>query len=311
MSLYQVPILTNGATHPAEQFRALVKDLSNGSEGITQGDDLKVTQLGTPGGGVQVSDGSGVVRGRVNAFQGSYAVRNQGAATVDIAPTGGSSRSDMIIVRVEDPEYEGSLDPETDQINYFQVISNVSSSALSIPDGRTGIPLARIDIPASTSTITDAMIVDLRKVANPRRDRRLYTQSPIADSSLIGASTTYSYFNTALGWNIAVPDWATTVRIKLDISSIRYSVADYAGALSATFGSSLTLQPISLDDNQGTGVRKIPAIVADTLTVPAAYRGTTQTLRAQANGSSGNAGRINVSTYTTFVADVEFEEAPR
>lgn len=311
MSLIPQPILVNGATHPAQTFRMLVRDLARGNEGITQGDDLKVTQLATPGGGVTVADGSGVVRGRANTFQGSYAVCNTGSADVPIAATGGTGRSDMVIVRVEDPEYEGSLNPATDQIAYFQVISNVSSSALSIPDGRTGIPLCRIDIPASTSTITDAMIVDLRKVANPRRDRRLYTQSPIADSSLIGASTTYSYFDTALGWNIAVPDWATTVRIKIDVCPLRYSVADYAGALRATFGASLTLQAVSIDDNQGTGVRKIPAICADTLAVPAAYRGTTQLLRTQANGSAGNAGRINISTYTTLVADVEFEEAPR
>lgn len=311
MSLFPRPILTNGATHSAQQFRMLVRDLANGSEGITQGDDLKITQRSTPGGGVSVADGSGVIRGRANTFQGSYAACNIGAADVTIAATGGSARSDMVILRIEDPEYEGSLDPDTDEIAYFQVISNVSSSATAIPDARTGIPLARIDIPASTSTITDAMIVDLRKVANPRRSRRLYTQSPTADSALIGSSTTYSYFSTASGWNIAVPDWATTVRLRVDVCPIRYSTADFFGALRATFGASLTLQATSLDDNQGSAVRKIPGICADTLTVPSAYRGTTQLLRAQGNGASGNTGRINVTTATTFVADVEFEEAPR
>ena len=159
MPLYQVPILVNGATHSAEQFRAMVQDLARGAEGITAGTDLKVTQLSTPGSGVQVASGSGVVRGRYNAFQGSYAVRNQGAATVDVAATGGSPRSDMLILRVEDPQYEGNLDPEVDNVNYFQIISGVSSSATTIPDGRTGIPLARIDIPASTSTITNACLL--------------------------------------------------------------------------------------------------------------------------------------------------------
>ncbi|MEZ7005664.1 hypothetical protein [Streptomyces sp. AD55] len=311
MSLFARPILTNGATHPAQQFRMLVRDLARGNEGITEGDDLKVSQLSTPGGSVQVSDGSGVIRGRANVFQGTYSVCNIGSATVPIAPTGASGRSDMVIVRVEDPEYEGSLNPQIDQITYFQVISNVSASATSIPDGRTGIPLARIDIPANTSTITNAMIKDVRSVANPRRDRQLYTQSPTADSTAIGASTTWTYFSTAPGWNIAVPVWATQVKIKVDVSPIRYNIGPFLGALRATFGSSLTLQPISLDDNQ-TGTRKLPAIVADTLTIPAAYRGTTQLLRAQANGASDNGpGRIAVTSYTTLVADVEFVEAPR
>ncbi|WP_042174562.1 hypothetical protein [Streptomyces sp. NBRC 110035] len=311
MALFARPILTNGATHPAQQFRMLVRDLANGAEGVTQGDDLKVAQRSTPGSGVTIGDGSGIVRGRANTFQGHYAVCNIGAADVPVAATGGTGRSDMIIVRVEDPEYEGSLDPQVDQVTYFDVISNVSASATVIPDGRTGIPLARIDIPASTSTITNAMITDLRKIANPRRQRRMYTHSPASDSSLIGSSTTYSYFSTEAGQNIAIPDWATTARIRVDVCPLRYSVDNYFGALRATFGSSLTLQFTSLDDNQGTGIRKIPAIVADTLTIPSSYRGTTQLLRAQANGASGNGGRINVTTSTTFVYDVEFEEAPR
>ncbi|MFJ4473225.1 hypothetical protein ACIP2X_37825 [Streptomyces sp. NPDC089424] len=311
MTLFPRPILTDGATHPASQFRMLVRDLARGAEGITEGDDLKVTQRSTPGGGVTVGDGSGVIRGRDDAFQGTYSACNVGAVDVDIAATGGSPRSDMVILRIEDPEYTGTLDPEVAEIAYFQVISNVSSSATAIPDSRTGIPLARIDIPASTATITNAMITDLRTVANPRRTRQMETSSPATESALIGASTTYSYFSTEAGKNFYVPVWATKARIRIDVSPIKYSVNNFSGALAATFGSSLTLQAISLDDNQGTGIRKQPAIVADTLTIPDAYRGTTQLLRARANGGSGNPGRISVTNYTAFIYDVEFEEAPR
>ncbi|MFE6412539.1 hypothetical protein ACFVOR_37030 [Streptomyces sp. NPDC057837] len=313
MALFARPILTNGATHPAQQFRMLVRDLANGAEGITQGDDLKVTQRSTPGGGVTVGDGSGVIRGRANTFQGHYSVCNIGSVNIDIAATGsGAGRSDMLIVRVEDPDYEGSLDPQVDQVTYFQVISNVSSSATTIPDGRTGIPLARIDIPASTSTITDAMITDLRKVANPRRTRTLVTQSPASLSSGIGSSTSYSYFSTAAGWNIAIPDWATKAIVKIDVSPIRYDLGNFWGQISATFGSSLTVQPTTLDDNQGSGTRRIPAIIADTLTLPASYRGTTQLLRVRAAAmATGQTGRIYVDSGTTLVADVQFEEAAR
>ncbi|MYW43044.1 hypothetical protein [Streptomyces sp. SID161] len=311
MTLFPRPILTNGATHPAAQFRMLVRDLARNAEGITEGDDLKVTQRSTPGSGVTVGDGSAVIKGRDDAFQGHYSACNVGAVDVDIAATGGTGRSDMLILRIEDREYTGNLDPEVDQIAYFQIISNVSSSATVIPDGRTGIPLARIDIPSSTATITNAMITDLRFIANPRRTRQMYTHSPTATSSLIGGSTTYSYFSTEPGQNIAIPTWATKARVRLDVSPIRYTVASYFGALSATFGSSLTLQAVALDDNQGAGTRQSPSVVADTLTIPSAYRGTTQLLRAQANGGSGNTGRISVSNYTSFIYDVEFEEAPR
>ncbi|MEU5490247.1 hypothetical protein AB0G98_21220 [Streptomyces sp. NPDC020196] len=311
MSLYQVPILVNGATHSAEQFRAMVQDLARGAEGITQGTDLKVTQLSTPGTSVQVVDGSGVVRGRVNAFQGTYAVRNQGAATVPIAATGGSGRSDMLILRVEDPQYEGSLNPAVDQINYFQVISGVSSSATTIPDGRTGIPLARIDIPASTSTITNAMIKDIRTIANPRRESRLLTQSPAtASTAITGSTLVYSYFSTAAGWSIAIPSWATTVRVKIDVAGLRLLVNPFYGVLRATFGTSLTLQATTLDDNQ-SGTRRISSLVADTLTIPDTYRGTTQLLRLQGAGATGNTGQMQVDAAAMLVAQVEFEEAAR
>jgi len=311
MPLYQVPILVNGATHSAEQFRAMVQDLARGAEGITAGTDLKVTQLGTPGSGVQVASGSGVVRGRYNAFQGSYAVRNQGAATVNVAATGGTGRSDMLILRVEDPQYEGTLDPEVDNINYFQIISGVSSSATTIPDGRTGIPLARIDIPASTSTITNAMIKDIRVIANPRREARLLTQSPAtASTAITGSSLVYSYFSTAAGWSIPIPSWASTARVKIDVAGLRLLVNPFYGVLRATFGASLTLQATTLDDNQ-SGTRRINSFIADTLTIPDAYRGTTQLLRLQGAGATGNTGQMQVDAAAMLAAQVEFEEAPR
>lgn len=312
MTLFQAPILTNGATHSAQQFRMLVRDLASGAQGITQGDDLKVSALGTPGAGVQVADGSGIVRSTANTFGGSYAVCNIGSATVNIASTGASPRSDMVVLRVLDPEYEGSLDPATDQVEFFDVISGVSSTATTVPAGYTAIPLARIDIPASTSTITSGMIVDIRQIAKPRRDRALWTYSPTAALQEIGGTSgSFSYWSNVAGWNIAVPDWATTVKIVLTVCQIRYSTGNFFGDLSATFGSSLSMQNTILDDNGGTSPRRGTVICADTLTLPSAYRGTTQLLRPRGAGATGNAGKVGMDSSVTLVADVEFNEAPR
>lgn len=313
MTLFRVPLLVNGASHPAQSFRMMIRDLARGSEGITQGDDLRVSELDTPGGGVQISDGSGVVRGRVSTFQGSYAVCNSGVDdTITIAANGGgSTRYDLVVLRVEDPEYEGTLDPETDDINYFQVISNVSSTATTAPDGRTSIALARIAIPAATATITDAMITDVRQVANPRRERTQQVQTPGTLSNLIGGTSgSYAYFDSSSGWAVAVPSWATTARIKVDVAGLRLATGVVFGNFRATFGASLSLQPTIVDDNQ-TSTRRLYHMAADTLTIPDAYRGTTQTLRAQFAGLAGNAGTVSVDASTTLVADVEFFEAPR
>lgn len=312
MTLFQAPLLTNGATHPAQQFRMMTRDLARGNEGITEGDDLKVTALGTPGTSVQVSDGAGVIRGKANTFQGSYNVCNIGSMNVPVTATGGSPRSDMLVLRVLDPEYEGALNPATDQIMYFYVISNVGNTATVVPAGYTAIPLARIDIPASTSVITNAMIVDIRQCANPRRTRDLYTQSPAsASTEITGSSNAFASFSTAAGWTITVPTWATKVTIRLDIAGLRLSTANFFGNLRTFFGSSLTTQSVVVDDNQGTGVRRITAITGDNLVIPTAYRGTSQVLRAQAAGATGNTGKISVDTSSTLFADVEFFELPR
>lgn len=310
MSLFPQPILTNGATHSAQQFRLLVRDLARGAEGVTEGDDLKVTQRGTPGAGVTVSDGSGVIQGRVNAYQGHYAVCNTGSSNVDIASTSASPRSDMLIVRVEDPEYEGTLNPATDAICYFQIISGVSSSATAIPDGRTGIPLARIDIPASTSTITNAMITDLRKVANPRRERTRYLYSPASLTEFSGDGTFRTLGGSGAPWTIPVPAWATKAIVSVDVAGLRLSTNPIFGQVRFLLGSSLTGQAVNIDDN-ATGVRRITAMTADTLTIPSGYRGTNQVLTPQFTGQTGYGGKIGYDTATTILADVEFLESPR
>ncbi|MCA1220246.1 hypothetical protein [Streptomyces sp. 8L] len=312
MTLFQAPILTDGATHSAQQFRMLVRDLANGAEGITQGDDLKVTPLSTPGAAVQVADGSGIIRSKANSFGGSYSACNIGAASVDIASTGGSPRSDMVILRILDPEYEGDLDPATDPIMFFDVVSGVASTATTVPAGYTAIALARIDLPASTSTITAAMITDIRSVANPRRQRTLNVYSPTAALNEFGGNASvYSYWTNVPGWNIPIPDWATTARIMLTVCQIRFSTNDFFGNLSATFGASLSMQQTVLDDNGGTGPRRSTVVCADTFTLPDAYRGTTQLLRARGCGAPGNTGKVGMDSSVTLVADVEFNEAPR
>lgn len=109
--------------------------LSNSSvPGIAAGDAVQVTPLSTPGSGVSVADGFRTV-------------------SVGIGPTGHRGRSDMLIVRAQGAEREGAL----------EVIPDVPPNAATVPGGRSGIPLARIDVPRYADTITSAMIVRLQK----------------------------------------------------------------------------------------------------------------------------------------------------
>ncbi|MGY0065113.1 hypothetical protein ACWY4P_53995 (plasmid) [Streptomyces sp. LZ34] len=324
MALNPTPIATTGAMHTAQQFRMMIRDLSRANEGITEGDHLKVTALATPGGGVQIADGSAVIIGRVSSVQGSYSAYNIGVDTsVTIAPTGGSGRSDMVVLRVEDPEYEGTRDPETDPIVFFEVVSNVSSSATTVPSGYSAIPLARIDIPASTATITNSMVKDLRKVANPRRDRFLYPYyavDPLVEIS--GTSETWKTHPPLASaspagnmQNIAIPSWATKAKVMFTIGGIRLATGNVFGGLRFKLGTEEAAQWVSIDDNQGSAARRLGSmIMAETIdlttTTGAAMRGTTQPFYSRMRTRSTNAGTIGVDGATTFVIDIEFTEGP-
>lgn len=316
MALNPTPIATTGAMHTAQQFRMMIRDLSRANQGITEGDHMKVTALATPGGGVQIADGSAVIIGRVSTVQGSYSAYNIGVDTsVTISPTGGTGRSDMVILRVEDPEYEGTRDPEVDPIVYFQVVSNVGSTATTVPSGYSAIPLARIDIPASTATITNSMIKDLRKVANPRRDRILYpyyAQDPLVEIS--GTSETWKTHPNLVLASVAVPSWATSAKVVFTINGLRLADGNVWGNFRFMLGSIEAAQWVGIDDNQGTAARRQTVQMVETIdlttTTGAAMRGTNQNFYSRMRTRSGNAGKIGVDATTTFNIDIEFNEGP-
>lgn len=323
MALKPVPIAVTGAPHDAQQFRMLVKDLARDQQGVTTGLDLKVTALAVNGAGVQVGDGSGVIAGVVSPVQGHYSAYNIGSTTVPISATGGTSRSDMVILRVEDPEYEGTRDPAVDDIVFFDVISNVGTSATTVPSGYSAIPLARIDIPASTATITSSMIKDLRQVANPRRERILYPyyyQGALEEIS--GTDETWKTLPALAGASpagsmasIAIPEWARQAQVIFAATGIRMDDGNVWAGFRFQLGTIEAAQWVSIDDNQGTVPRRVHHIemvetVDLTTTTGAAMRGTNQPFRSRMRTRWNNGGRIGVDETTTFKIDVEFLEGP-
>ncbi|MFF4606092.1 hypothetical protein ACFY12_25545 [Streptomyces sp. NPDC001339] len=309
MTLAQAPLLVDGATHSAQTFRQMIKDLSRGQEGVTEAPALKVAPLPVPGAGVQVGDGSAVVRGKANMWQGSYTAYNIGATTVPVAPTGATPRSDLVVLRVTDPEYEGALDPAADAINTFEVIPNVAKTATAVPPGVTGIPLARLDLPANTGTVTAAMIQDLRKVANPRRERTLYSAYPSQRSKAWQDDGQYHTWPTEARWMIPVPEWATKAIIVVTLAGLRLDFADVYGVMHLILGD-VVGQGTVIDDDQGKAIRRTTAVVADTLTVPAEYRGTNRSLFLRTRMDTEDKGDLSVDEGTSIVADVEFTEGP-
>ncbi|WP_328434847.1 hypothetical protein [Streptomyces sp. NBC_00425] len=306
MALIQPPMLTHGGTHPARAFRMMVRDLASGNQGVTEGNDLKVRQWTTPGAGVRVGDGSAVVTGAAWG-QGSYTQYNVGDAIVPIAPTGSSVRSDLICLRVEDPEYEGNRDPAADDIGYFHVVSGVSATAKVVPSGMTAIPLARLDIPANTATITNAMVTDLRRIANPRRERTLYTAYPSALNRLTAQNGQWYNWPAAARWKVPIPSWATSAKLLVTLAGLRLSESDVFANMQTSLGTD-TGQTTAIDDDQGANIRRNTVVLADTITLSAALRGTTQDLFVRTQPSKSEWGNLGVDAATSLIADVEFTE---
>ncbi|MFD7769864.1 hypothetical protein [Streptomyces sp. NPDC059787] len=306
MTLIQPPMMVNGGTHPARTMRMMIRDLSRGSQGVTEYNDLKVTQQTTPGAGVQVGDGSGVVRG-ASWGQGSYTQYNVGTALVDIAPTEATPRTDMVVLRILDPEYEGSLDPATNDIGFFDVVSNVSATATTVPAGMTAIPLARVTQPENCATITNAMITDLRRIANPRRERQLYTAFPSSASRLTYQDAQWRNWPAQARWSIYVPPWAVSAKAVTTIAGLRLDTADVYAHMQQVFGTVLG-QDTHIDDDQGANTRRNTVVLADSLVIPSAMRGTTQNLYLQTAMQKSESGNLQVDGGTSLIADVEFEE---
>ncbi|MFJ4010312.1 hypothetical protein [Streptomyces sp. NPDC090026] len=308
MTLIQPPLLTHGGTHEARAFRMMVRDLARGSQGITEADDLKVLPLATPGPGVRVADGSAIVRGAAWG-QGSYTQYNVGHATVPIVPTGAIERSDLLVLRIEDPEYEGTLDPATDDIGTFHVVPNVSRNARTVPAGMTAIPLARIDIPANTAVITAAMVTDLRRVANPRRERTLHTAFPSSASRLPRKHDVFQNWPTQARWKVPVPSWATRMKVITTITGFRLSDGDVYGKMQNAVAS-LRGQDTAFDDDQGGAIRRTTMVLADNFAVASSLRGTTQDFYVQTSLSSKEPGNVTVDGASSLICDIEFTEGP-
>jgi hypothetical protein len=163
-----------GALHPAEAARQLTYAVTGGAVGVGAVDDLKITQLPTAGTSVRAASGGAVIPNLYpGASQQSYAGRAASTTDISVTATGsGSGRVDLVIARIDDPQYGGTVPGDVTVGPYikFAIIQNVASGSTGLPAGLAypAVALARLDIPASTGTITNAMITDLRAVANPR-----------------------------------------------------------------------------------------------------------------------------------------------
>lgn len=319
MTLKTTPwAIGGGALHDTSLGRTLSYVGSNGEQGVIQPADLKVGAQTTPAASVAVAGGAAILLGNYpNQTSQSYIARNDGPETVAIPATSGSARADLIILRVDDPEYSGTVptDVVTHPYARFERIGNVAAGATTAGVAYPHIVLARVNVPASTSAITNAMITDLRKVANPRRKRVIQvTGGPVTPETLTVTAAGGETWPDNASWQVEVPAWATRVQAVAHWSGLLApgvaGGANFGADLRVRLGASLDIAVGLIDRPSTVDSMRMGTTGGGDTPIPVALRGTTQTVafRGQLGTASSNAARPQTSANSRFLIDLEFIE---
>lgn len=316
-----------GAQSSARIARLQLQSGTASGNGVVDSNHLRVLELEVPGTSVRITSGGATILGQELEFQGSYFAFNVGDATLPISPTGsGAGRSDLVVLRVEDPNIDGtpwSHDVTTDPVYYFRVIEGVSSTETEAPPGTTAIPLARIDIPASTATITQDMITDVRQLANPKTQRVLRVQRGGTQTGgnwdEAGNITDYYERWPQHEWTATIPTWATQAQVLANWDNVFLKPLPVAGENDArgrlrihiTDGTNVVeTTPSAYNFNQfgNSNGYRCSAANRDQITIPEVMRGATVNVHMYVEGTEGQEGRLVADEWANFSVDLQFNE---
>ena len=304
----------DGGRVPASVARMLAWAATNGSNGVVQATDLAVTALPVPDGAVNVAPGGALM---VNRFGGraqaqTYVTANDATIQVTIPPTSSTPRTDYLILRVDDWHFDSSQQPENPLDATYCSLQRVTSlTGIAYPY----VPLAKITIPASTGTITPAMITDLRQVANPRTKRVLRPNALIwSEKETLTVSTAQGEYwpNKGGTQEVFIPEWATRVKIRADWLAVLFPQGDVQGRVWVSFGDwdgktwGKASQDFAFDNASNANASRTNIAMVDEMPVPANLRGRTVHFQAWAKKLS-KVGPI-IDGISGFVLDLTFEE---
>jgi len=226
------------ARHLALTQRLLAYSAVEGQEGVLNWDHLQVVDSDTPDGNIGVMPGAYSILARHlgGAFE-AYLGKVQQKEVVAVSPTtSAGSRTDLVILRVENPYVSGSgswaepPDPVNGPYASVRVIEGVPANTNHISaynNTWSAITLARITRPASTGVVLQSHITDLRSLAKLGGQRIIIIESPPVDPPPIAqqywtestpctdsyqmpsTQTSYVNFPDDANWQVPVPDWAT------------------------------------------------------------------------------------------------------
>lgn len=311
-----------GAKVSAEVARLLAYMALGGNEGVGGPNDCKVVPTGVSSGKVNVMPGGAAMLNRSAAPDGAqqmYVGRLPSIDPVDIDPTPVGARSDLVIAKVEDPQYPGfaaPTDPTTAQIMWSRVIKGVSPSLTSHRELNLPYPavaLARIDMPAGKSAVEVEYIVDLREIAQPKRkpEQRVSAQPPDGQSLEAAA---FARWITPAVFDISVPVWATHYAARIDVLNAIHTGANVYGVLGVFAGktgsgtSLVASNPYAVENNAAaTRVPSQSALTNGEVRLPSNTAGSQIRFELQGRRDGGT-GYLTTDMHTRVTVEVTFLE---
>lgn len=323
MTFENIPWAVGGGVVSPAMARMLAYQAAGGAEGVSGVGDLLVRQLSVAGGSVRIGSGGAILTNRYPGSKNeSYMLRAGDETNVAVpANAGGSTRYDLVIARIDDwnmpggQATPGTLPTSTVPAAMPQVLTNVGAGVTTAAELNLNYPaiaLARLAVPAATSSITQDMITDLRQVAVPRSKRDVRSVSQVAgrDNDLTVTATTGEQFPDDGVFSFKVPEWATQAIIKSDLAGLYVPAGTVAGALSVRFGHGRADEintQASLINFTAASAMTVAGMVADTVDIPATMRGQTVTVLLIGRKVGGTVN-LKANAWTAFALDVEFQE---
>jgi hypothetical protein len=306
----------NGNQVDAAYARLMLQAATLGAQGTVGHLDCQVNATTpSPTAGLVITPGQVTILGQEAAYQGSYYGFNIGNdTTLSIAATGGAIRSDMIVARAEDPTWSGSPwgNPASGQIIFPRVISGVAAGSVVPPAGQSCIPLARIDMPASTSVVQQSYIHDLRNVAVPQIQTVQFAVSGPGSPSNWNTAGAVTAWPPGATFTVGIPAFATQMVIAWSVNEIVWSSgwarANLWPIIGPSVGSPVVTTPqslVSIPAAQGPFRHTIGG--GGTVNIPPSIRNTVQTIRF-AEQSAGQTGVMYADEGSSVTVIATFQQ---
>jgi hypothetical protein len=320
--------LIDGVLTKSELARRAQYAATGGADGVVGVGDLKVIPLSSPGNGVRISVGGATILNRYTTpVNQAYVVSNPTIETVDstrMPPSNPAVRSHLVVATVGDPQYSATghpwmlaTDPPAGHANDFQyvrswIIPNVASTITRFEQlglNYPGLALARLDLPAGSTTYDTSVIKDLRYLSQQRsQDVQWTADTGASDVLTVTTPLTYEYWPDASNHAVDIPAWATVCYIDGWINGFYDSTADTTKARFRIGSQAIGAWCASSKYNNAS-IGRQGVSIGGKINIPSGFRGTTQDFQMSATPEdAASQGDLTTDSWTNCMIHLRFVE---